>query len=210
MCLHVLRTSINLFACPTHQYKPCPWHDGRCLLTASRLTQNPGSNLQDAASAKPRWRLSLEQGWKALIKTVRPAISSYQKCNWKKSRNARHPWAPNRQSRVLCRRLLLSTTPRRTVTAWHRLLGPTSWVTFALPAPVTAAFHGAGSGRGHDSEAGATMGLEAWAPAGPQLWLKPGANTLLLPHGKSPHHLLVTGPEGNASGFTRFQPPLCF
>lgn len=48
-------------------------------------------------------------------------------------------------------------------------------------------------------------GPRGLAPAGLQLSLKPEANTLLLPCGKSPHHLPTRGPEGNASGFMHFQ-----
>lgn len=48
-------------------------------------------------------------------------------------------------------------------------------------------------------------GPRGLAPAGLQLWLKPGANTLLLPCGKSPHHRPTAGPEGNSSGFMHFQ-----
>lgn len=59
-----------------------------------------------------------------------------------------------------------SFSPPLTARSQHgaELLVPTSWVMLALPAPVPTVLHGAGSGRGHDSEAGATTGPDAGLP----------------------------------------------
>lgn len=144
------------------------------------------------------------------MKTARPVISSCQKRNGKKSTNARYTWAANCKSRVPCRRLLLFTTPHCTVTARCRTAG--TYILGDACSPSTSPRHPPRCWEQPRARFGGRChhGPRRRVPAGLQLWCKPGANTLLLPHGKSPHHLPATGPEGNTSSFMHFQQPSAF